>query len=152
MSWHPMVLGHQQGQWSLQTYTVFCHCFIGYPWLLYNSTTPKAIHLYYYCEKYSLSPLKLRSLAFIEQPNISDPMYSVHQLFMWFLWLNWRKSIFYPITAPNDSKCWSIVTLSIQEPAASDCDVTMTDCFRVVSMDASFVFILWPPCFNTGHR
>ena len=69
-------------------------------------------------------------------PNISDPVYSVHQSFMWFLWLNWRKSTFYPVTAPNDSKCWPIVTSSIQEPAASNCDVTMTDCSRVVAMDA----------------
>ena len=55
-------------------------------------------YLYYNCEKYPLSPLKPRSLAFIEQylPNISDPVYSVHQSFMWFLWLNWRKSHFIP--------------------------------------------------------
>ena len=74
----------------------------------------------------------------IEQylPNISDPVYSVHQSFMWFLWLNWRISTFYPVTAPNGSKCWPIVTSSIQEPVASNCDVTMTDCFRVVAMDA----------------
>ena len=92
----------------------------------------------YNCEKYPLSPLKPRPLAFIEQylPNIFDPVHSVHQSFMWFLWLNWRKSTFYPVTAPNDSKYWPIVTSSIQEPAASHCDVTMTDCFRVVSMDA----------------
>ena len=51
---------------------------------------------------------------------------------MWFLWLNWRKSTFYPITAPNGSKCWPIVVSSIQEPVASNCDVTMT----VVAMDA----------------
>ena len=78
------------------------------------------------------------SLALIEQylPNISDPVYSVHQSFMWFLWLNWRKSTFYPVTAPTDSKCWPIVTSSIQEPVASNCDVTMTDCSRVVAMDA----------------
>ena len=57
----------------------------------------------------------------IEQylPNISDPVYSVHQSFMWFLWLNWRKSTFYPITAPKDSKSWPIVTSSILEPTAS---------------------------------
>ena len=55
---------------------------------------------------------------------------------MWFLWLNWRKSTFYPFTAPNDSKCWPIVTSSIQEPTASNCDVTMTDCSCVVAMDA----------------
>ena len=30
-------------------------------------------------------------MALIEQylPNISDPVYSVQQSFMWFLWLNW---------------------------------------------------------------
>ena len=55
---------------------------------------------------------------------------------MWFLWLNWRKSTFYPVTAPNDSKCWPIVTSSIQEPTASNCDITMTDSSRVVAMDA----------------
>ena len=50
-------------------------------------------------KKYPLSFLKPRSLALIEQylPNISDPVYSVHQSFMWFLWLNWRKSTFYPV-------------------------------------------------------
>ena len=34
---------------------------------------------------------------------------------MWFLWLNWPRSSFYPVTTPNDSKCWPIVTSSIQE-------------------------------------
>ena len=64
------------------------------------------IYLYYNYEKYPLSPLKRRFLALIEQylPNISDSVYSVHQSFMWFLWLNWRKSTFYPVTAPSDSK------------------------------------------------
>ena len=96
------------------------------------------IYLYHNYEKYPLSPLKPRSLALIEQylPNISDPVYSVHQSFIRFLWLNWRKSTFYPVTAPNGSKCWPIVTSSIQEPVASNCDVTMTDCSRVVAMDA----------------
>ena len=55
-------------------------------------------HLYYNYEKYPLSPLKPRFLVLIEQylPNISDPVYSVHQSFMWFLWLNWHKSTFIP--------------------------------------------------------
>ena len=107
-------------------------------------------YLYYNYEKYPLSPLKPRSLAFIEQylPNISDPVYSVHQSFMWFLWLNWRKSTFYPVTAPNDSKCWPIVTSSIQAPTASHCDVTMTDCFRLVSMDAFLAQWCWGQWFN----
>ena len=134
-------------------------------------------NLYYNYEIYPLSPLKLRSLALIEQylPNISDPVYSVQQSFMWFLWLNWRKSTFYPVTAPNDSKCWPIVTSSIQEPVTSNCDVAMTDCSRVVAMGAFlaqwwwgqwfnefvkdtsvprviFYYIFWPPCFDTGHR
>ena len=89
------------------------------------------VYLYYNYEKYPLSTPKPRSLALIEQylPNISDPMYSVQQSFMWFLWLNWRKSTFYPVTAPNNSKCWPIVTSSIQEPVASNCDVTMTRLF-----------------------
>ena len=97
-----------------------------------------AQYLYYNYEKYLLSSLKQRSQALIEQylPNISDPVYSVHQSFIWFLWLNWRNSIFYPVTAPNGSKCWPIVMSSIQEPVASNCDVTMTDCQRVVAMDA----------------
>ena len=65
-------------------------------------------YLYYNYEKYPLSPLKPRSLALIEQypPNISDPVYSVHQSFMWFLWLHWRKSTFYPVTTPNDDLLW----------------------------------------------
>ena len=92
----------------------------------------------------------------IEQylPNISAPAYSVHQSFMWFLWLNWRKATFYPVTSPNDSKCWPIVTSLIQEPNASNCDVSMTDCFRVVAMDAflahwnrKFITAQWS-CFN----
>ena len=95
-------------------------------------------HFYYNYEKYPLSPLRPRFLVLIEQylPNISDTVYSVHQSFMWFLWLNCRKSTFYPVTAPNDSTCWHIVTSTIQEPAASNCDVTMTDCSRVVAMDS----------------
>ena len=102
-------------------------------------------HLYYNYEKYPLSPLKPNILALIEQylPNISDPVYSVHQSFIWFLWLNWRKSTFYPVTAPNDSKCSPIVTSSLQEPVASNCDVTMTDCSRVVSMDAFLTQWCW---------
>ena len=95
-------------------------------------------YLYYNYEKYPLSPLKPRSLVLIEQylPNISDPVYSVHQSFMWFLRLNWRKSTFYLVTALSGSKCWPIVTSSIQEPVTSNCDVTMTDCSRMVAMDA----------------
>ena len=92
-------------------------------------------------------------------PNISDPVYLVHQSFMWILWLNWRKSTFHPVTAPNDSKCWPIVTSLIQELATSNCDVTMTDCSRVVAMDAflaqwnrKFITAQWwtenTSCFN----
>ena len=107
-------------------------------WKLSNLQSALIHYLYYDYEKYLLSPLKQRSLALIEQylPNISDPVCLVHQSFIWFLWLNWRNSTFYPDTAPNGSKCWSIVTSSIQEPVASNCDVTMTDCSRVVAMDA----------------
>ena len=54
---------------------------------------------------------------------------------------------FYPVTAPNGSKCWPIVTSSIQEPVASNCDVTMTDCSRVVAMDA-FLAQRWGQWFN----
>ena len=63
-----------------------------------------------------------------------------------------------PITAPKDSKCWPIVTSSIQELAASNCDVTMTDCSRVVSMDAfltqwcwgqNFFYSFHNPCVST---
>ena len=119
------------------------------------------IYLYYNYEKYPLSPLKLRFLALIEQylHNISDPVYSVHQSFMWFLWLNRCKSTYYPVIDPNDSKCWPIVTSSIQELAASNCHVTMTDCSRVVSMDAFLLALImlhylglmvpclwWTPC------
>ena len=117
--------------------------------------------IYYNYEKYPLSPLKPRFLVLIEQylPNISDPVYSVRQSFMWFLWLNWRKSTFYPATAPNDSKCWPIVTSSTQEPTASNCDVTMTDRSHVVVMDAfsaqwkiTFITAQWSAentsCFN----
>ena len=118
-------------------------------------------NLYYNYEKYPLSPLKPRSLVLIEQylPNISDPGYSVHWSFMWFLWLNWHKSTFYPVNAPNDSKCWPIVTSSIQEPVASNCDVTMTDCSLVVARDAFvalisllklFLFYFVTPVFQPG--
>ena len=98
----------------------------------------KIDYLYYNYEKYLLSPLKPRCLALIEKylHIISDPVYSVHQSLRWFLWLNWHESTFYPGAAPNDSKCWPIVTSSIQLLAASNCDVTMTDYSRVVSMDA----------------
>ena len=107
-------------------------------------------HLYYNYEKYPLSPLKPRFLVLIEQylPNISDPVYSVHQSFMWFLWLNWCKSTFNPVTAPNDSKYWPIVTSSIHEPATSNCDVTMTDCYRVVAMDAFLEQWCWGQWFK----
>ena len=107
-------------------------------------------NLYHNYEKYSLSLLKPRFLVLIEQylPNISDPVYSAHQPFMWFLWLNWRKSTFYPVTAPNVSKCWPIVTSSIHEPAASNCDVTMTDCSRVVAMDAFLEQWCWGQWFK----
>ena len=107
------------------------------------------IYIYYNYEKYPLSPLKPRSMALIEQylPNISDPVYSVHQSHMWFLWLKWRKCTFYPVTAPNDSKCWPIVTSSIQEPVASNCDVTMTDCSGVVAMDAFLAQWCWGQWF-----
>ena len=86
----------------------------------------------------------------IEQylPTNSDPVYSVHQSCMWFLWRNWRKSTFYPVTAPNDSKCWPIVTWSIQEPTASNCDVTMTECSSVVAMDAFLAQWCWGQWFK----
>ena len=107
-------------------------------------------HLFHNYQRYPLSPLKPKSLALIEPylPNIFDPVYSVNQSFMWFLWLNWRKSTFYPATAPNDSECWPIVTSSIQEPVASNCDVTMTDCFRVVAMHAFLAQWCWGQWFN----
>ena len=60
---------------------------------------------------------------------------------MWFLWLNWRKSTFYPVTAPKDSKCWPIVTSSILEPTASNCDVTMTDCSGVGAFLAQLIWL-----------
>ena len=73
----------------------------------------------------------------------------MHQSYMCFLWHNWRKSTFYPVTAPNDSKCWPIVTSSIQEPVASNCDVTMTNCYRVVAMVA-FAAQFVTPVFQHG--
>ena len=105
---------------------------------------------YYNCEKYSLSPLKPRFLALIEHylHNISDPIYSVHQSFMWFLWLNGRKSTFYPATVPNDSKCWPIVTSSTHQPATGNCDVTITDCSRGFSMDAFLSQWCWGQWFK----
>ena len=108
------------------------------------------MYRYYNYEKYPLSPLKPRSLVPIEQylPNISEPVYSVPQLFMWFLWLNWRKSTFYPVTAPNDSKRWPIVTSSIKEPVASNCDIAMTDCSLVVATDAFFAQWCWGQWFK----
>ena len=81
----------------------------------------------------------------------------MHQSFMRFLWLDWRKSTLYPVTAPNDSKCWPIVTLSIQELVVSNCDVTMTDCSRVVAMEAFVAQWCWGqrfyfvnPVFQSG--
>ena len=98
---------------------------------------------YYNYEKYPLSPLKLRFLALIEQylPNVSDLLYSVHRSVVWFLWLNWCKSTFYPVTAPNDSKCWPVVTSLIQGWAVSNCEVTMTDYSRVVSVILSTMML-----------
>ena len=126
-----------------------------------NNNNNNNNNLYYDYEKYLLSPLKPRFLVLIEQylPNICDPVYSVLQSFVWFLWLNWSKSTFYRVTAPNDSKCWPIVTSSIQEPVASNCDVTMTDCSRAVAMNAflaqwnrKFITAQWSTentsCFN----
>ena len=107
-------------------------------WFVFFISRQLYHNLYYNYEKYLLPPLKPRFLVLIEQylPNIFDPVYSVHQSFMWFLWLNWCKSTFYPITAPNDSKCWPIVKSSIQEPSASNYDVIMTDSSCLVAMDA----------------
>ena len=34
------------------------------------------------------------------------------------------------------NSCWPIVTLYIHAPTASNCDVTMTECYHVVFMDA----------------
>ena len=108
-------------------------------------------NLYHNYEKYPLSSLKPRFLALIDQYllNISDPVFSVRQSLMWFLRLNRRKSTFNPVTAPKRSKCWPIVTSSIQELAASKYDVTMTDCSRVVSMDAFLTQWCWGQWFNT---
>ena len=44
-----------------------------------------------------------------------------------------------PVTAPNDSKCWPIVTSSKQEAVASNCDVTMTDCSNVCAN----IYVIW---------
>ena len=54
-----------------------------------------------------------------------------------------RKSTFYPVITPNDSKCWPTMTSSIHEPAASNCDVTMTYCSCVVAMDAFLAQCCW---------
>ena len=126
-------------------YYYYCYHHYYYHYHYYYYYYHYYYHLYYNYEKYPLFPLKRMFLALIEQylPTISDSVYSVHQSFMWFLWLNWRKSTFYPITAPNDSKYWPIVTSSIQEPAARNCDVTMADCFRVVVMDAFLAQWCW---------
>ena len=96
---------------------------------LTKSTQNMKANLYYDYDKYPLSPLKPRFLVLIEQylPNISDPVYSEHQIIY---------VIPVTVTAPNDSKCWPIVTSSIQEPVASNCDVTMIDYSRVVALDA----------------
>ena len=122
-----------------EQFRFLAYIYIGYPNKTIKWGKPTS-NLYYNYEKYPLSPQKPRSLALIEQhlPNISDPVYSVHQSFMWLLWLNWRKSTFSPVNAPNGSKCWPIVTSWIQEPLASDCDVTMTNCSRVVAFLAQW--------------
>ena len=143
--------GHQDWWIVVSGWHLHDECSIWRENELYCIQTVRAIkYLYHNYEIYPLSPLKPRSLVLIEQypPNISDPVYSVHQSFMWFLWLNWRKSTFYPVTTPNDSKCWPIVTSSIQEPVASNCDVTMTDCSRVVAMDAFLAQWCWGQWFK----
>ena len=65
---------------------------------------------------------------------------------------------FIPSLLPVISKCWPIVTSSTHEPAASNCDVTMTDCSLGVSMDVllsqwlsgPFLFILGPHVSTRG--
>ena len=60
-------------------------------------------YLYCNCENYPLSPLKPRFRTLMEQylHTISDSVYLVHQSFMWFLWLNWRKPTFIPSLIPT---------------------------------------------------
>ena len=43
---------------------------------------------------------------------------------------------------------WPIVTSSLQERAAINCDVTMLDCSRVVAMDAFLTQWCWGQLFN----
>ena len=49
---------------------------------------------------------------------------------------------------PMISKCWTIVTSSTHEPAAGNCDVTMTYCSRVVSIDAFISQWRWDQRFK----
>ena len=63
------------------------------------------------CEKYLLSLLKPGCLALLEQriPNISGFVCLVHQSFMWFPWLNLRKSTCCSVTALDDFKIFTTV-------------------------------------------
>ena len=54
---------------------------------------------------------------------------------------------FIPSVLPNDSKFWPIVTSLIQGLDVSNCDVTMTDCSRVVSMDIFLAQWCWGQWF-----
>ena len=110
-------------------------------WISLHIINPHYYYHYLYCncENYPLSALKPRFLTLMEQYP--------HNI-MWFPWLNWRKPTFYPVTDPNVSKCWPIATSSIQELAASNCDVTMADCSCVVSMDAFLAQRCWGQWFN----
>ena len=98
-------------------------------------------------KKFPLSPLKSRCLVLLSLhlQNISNTfmcisVHSVHRSNMCFLSFNWRKSTFIPLPSPTISKyqnsCWLIVTSAKHEPSGSNCDITMTDCSRAVSMDA----------------
>ena len=132
-------------------------------------------HLYYNCEKYPLSPLKPRDLALLlwHVPYNWGSGNSVHPLFTWFLSLKWCKLTFYhswvPIWFQNltadgllwhhghmgrpqavVTSQWSIVPMGI----SGSMMLRSTLLKGVLGLTSlfTFLFIFWPPCFNTGHR
>ena len=108
------------------------------------------INIYYNCEKYPPSPVKPRCLVLIEQylPNILAPCIWCSDRLCDSCALSDINQHFIPSLLPVISKCWPIVTSSTHEPTAGNCDVTMTDCSRGVSMDAWLSQWLWGQWFK----
>ena len=121
---------------------------------MHNSHPLNVLHWYNHMTSWCIYIIITKNIRYLLwNPGLWRPLNNTYpifltQSFMLFLWLNWRKSTFYPVTAPNYSKCWPIVSSSIQEPVASNCDVTMTDCSRVIVMDAFLAQWCWGEWFS----